>query len=48
MQGETMKTTKTAVLVKPDGLQRGLIGEIISRFERKGPKINWLKNGQHE
>lgn len=35
--------TKTAVLVKPDGLQRGLIGEIISRFERKGLKLIGLK-----
>ena len=36
-------TTRTAVLVKPDGLQRGLIGEIISRFERKGLKLVGLK-----
>jgi nucleoside-diphosphate kinase len=34
---------KTAVLVKPDGMQRGLIGEIISRFERKGLKLVGLK-----
>jgi nucleoside-diphosphate kinase len=27
---------RSVVLVKPDGLQRGLIGEIIHRFERKG------------
>ncbi|MGD9128884.1 MAG: nucleoside-diphosphate kinase [Candidatus Woesebacteria bacterium] len=38
-----MKNTRTAVLVKPDGLQRGLIGEIISRFERKGLKLIALK-----
>lgn len=38
-----MKTARTAVLVKPDGLQRGLIGEIISRFERKGLKLIGLK-----
>ena len=31
------------MLVKPDGLQRGLIGEIISRFERKGLKLLGLK-----
>lgn len=37
------KNTKTAVLVKPDGLQRGLIGEIITRFERKGLKLVGLK-----
>jgi nucleoside-diphosphate kinase len=38
-----MAHTRTAVLVKPDGLQRGLIGEIISRFERKGLKLVGLK-----
>ena len=38
-----MKTARTAVLVKPDGLQRGLIGEIISRFERKGLKLVGIK-----
>lgn len=37
------KTARTAVLVKPDGLQRGLIGEIITRFERKGLKLIGLK-----
>ncbi|MBI3980872.1 nucleoside-diphosphate kinase [Candidatus Microgenomates bacterium] len=34
---------KTVVLVKPDGLQRGLIGNIISRFEKKGLKLVGLK-----
>ena len=34
---------KTLVLVKPDGIQRGLAGEIISRLERKGLKIVALK-----
>lgn len=34
---------KTVVLVKPDGLQRGLIGEIIRRFERKGLKLMGIK-----
>lgn len=27
---------KTFLMVKPDGVQRGLVGEVISRFERKG------------
>jgi nucleoside-diphosphate kinase len=27
---------KTFLMVKPDGVQRGLIGEIVARFERKG------------
>ncbi len=30
-------------MVKPDGVQRGLVGEIISRLERKGLKIVALK-----
>jgi nucleoside-diphosphate kinase len=30
---------RTLVLVKPDGVKRGLIGEIISRLEKKGLKI---------
>lgn len=34
---------KTVVLVKPDGLQRGLVGEIIHRFERKGLKLVGIK-----
>lgn len=38
-----MNTERTLVLIKPDGVRRGLIGEIISRFERKGLKIKALK-----
>ena len=34
---------KTLVLVKPDGVQRGLIGEVISRFEKKGLKVVGVK-----
>ena len=34
---------QTVVLVKPDGVQRGLIGEIIHRFERKGLHLVGLK-----
>ena len=34
---------QTVVLVKPDGVQRGLIGEIIHRFERKGLHLIGLK-----
>lgn len=30
---------RTLVLVKPDGVKRGLVGEILGRFERKGLKI---------
>ena len=34
---------KTVVLIKPDGLQRGLVGEIMHRFERKGLKLIGIK-----
>ncbi len=34
---------RTLVLLKPDALDRGIIGEIISRFERVGAKIVGLK-----
>lgn len=34
---------RSVILVKPDGVQRGLIGEIIHRFERKGIKLVGLK-----
>ena len=34
---------RTLVLIKPDGVQRGLIGEIISRFEKRGLKIVAMK-----
>lgn len=34
---------KTLVLIKPDGIQRGLIGEVMLRFERKGLKLVGLK-----
>ena len=30
---------RTFVMIKPDGVQRGLVGEILSRFENKGFKI---------
>jgi nucleoside-diphosphate kinase len=30
---------KTFLMVKPDGVQRGLIGEIVARFEKKGYKL---------
>lgn len=33
------KEEKTLVLIKPDGVKRGLIGEVISRIERRGLKI---------
>jgi len=38
-----MATEKTFVMVKPDGVQRGLCGEIVSRLEKKGLKIVAMK-----
>lgn len=34
---------RTLVIIKPDGVQRGLIGEIITRLERRGLKIVAMK-----
>ena len=34
---------RTLILVKPDGVQRGLVGEILGRFETRGLKIVGLK-----
>ncbi len=34
---------KTLVLIKPDGIQRGLIGEVVNRFEKKGLKVIGIK-----
>ena len=34
---------QTVILVKPDGVQRGLVGEIITRFERKGLRLAAIK-----
>ncbi|XP_010907769.1 nucleoside diphosphate kinase 2, chloroplastic [Elaeis guineensis] len=34
---------ETYIMVKPDGVQRGLVGEIISRFEKKGFLLKGLK-----
>jgi nucleoside-diphosphate kinase len=38
-----MVKQRTFVIIKPDAVQRGIIGEIISRFERKGIKIVAIK-----
>ena len=38
-----METEQTLVLIKPDGVQRGLIGEVIARYEQKGLKIVGMK-----
>lgn len=38
-----VRAERSYVMVKPDGVQRGLVGEVISRFERKGFQIKGLK-----
>lgn len=42
------KEEKTLIIVKPDAIQRGLLGEIVKRFERKGLKIIGMKMVQVE
>ncbi len=37
------KMERTLILIKPDGVQRGLIGEIIKRFELRGCKISSMR-----
>ena len=39
---------RTLILVKPDAFERGLTGEVIARFERKGLRIVALKHMQVE
>ncbi len=38
-----MNTERTLIILKPDAFQRGLVGEIIHRFERKGLKFIGFK-----
>lgn len=42
------KEEKTLIILKPDAVHRGLMGEIIGRFERKGLKIVGMKMVQLE
>jgi nucleoside-diphosphate kinase len=41
-----MATEHTFIMVKPDGVARGLVGEVISRFERKGLKLERIRGLQ--
>ncbi len=43
MEGIMHKEERTFVAVKPDGVRRGLVGEVLKRFETKGYKIIGLK-----
>lgn len=38
-----MTVERTLVLIKPDGVQRGLVGELLGRFERRGLHLIGLK-----
>jgi nucleoside-diphosphate kinase len=38
-----MEKQRTFVMIKPDAVQRGLVGEILQRFERRGIKLLALK-----
>jgi nucleoside-diphosphate kinase len=38
-----MQKERTFVMIKPDGVQRGFVGEIVSRFEKKGLKLVAMK-----
>jgi nucleoside-diphosphate kinase len=40
---QVMPVEQTLSMIKPDGVQRGLIGEVIGRFEKKGLKIRAMK-----
>lgn len=42
--GQVNNMQTTYVMIKPDGVQRGLIGEIIGRFERKGLQLVGMKS----
>src|ERR671925_774350 len=41
---ERRSMDRTLILVKPDAFERGLTGEVIARFERKGLKIVAMKH----
>ena len=41
-----MARERTYIMIKPDGVQRGLVGEIMERFEAKGFKLCALKMAQ--
>jgi len=40
---KTANEERTFIMIKPDGVHRGIVGEIIKRFEQKGFKLVALK-----
>lgn len=43
MAEEKKTLERTFIMIKPDGVQRGLVGEIIKRFERRGYLLSGMK-----
>ena len=43
MTNSTSSAQRTLILVKPDGVRRGLVGEVIARVERKGYSVPALR-----
>ena len=41
-----MSIENTFVMIKPDGVERGLVGEVIARFERKGLRLEKVRGLQ--
>jgi nucleoside-diphosphate kinase len=41
--GEAGRGERTFVMIKPDGVQRGLVGEVLGRLERKGLQLEGIK-----
>ena len=46
LQVDTMPRERTFIMIKPDGVQRGLVAKIIARFEEKGFKLVAMKFSQ--
>lgn len=43
IRSSSMSNENTFIMVKPDGVERGLVGEVISRFENKGLTMERIK-----
>lgn len=42
-KSDKMASERSYIMVKPDGVARGLVGDIISRFEKRGYKLVAMK-----
>jgi len=43
MSDREEKQTKTFIMIKPDGVERGLMGQVIARFEKKGLQLQRVR-----